>query len=178
MNMTPAKNNVAIKSYELLIYSATILQSIFLLAIRSIWGWQFFQAGKGKLGNLSSVTEYFSSLHIPLPHLNAIVASTTECFGGMLLLLGLGGRLVSVPLTITMIVAYLTAERADIHGMDDFVKATPFPFLFTVAVVLCFGPGKLSLDFLIQRFILKNCGCALPHNSGFEVVNPNAHTAS
>jgi putative oxidoreductase len=54
-----------------------------------------------------------------------------------------------------MIVAYLTAERPDIHSMDDFVKATPFPFLFTVLVVLCFGPGRLSLDYLLERLVWK-----------------------
>lgn len=159
MNMNTSKDNIAVKTYGLLIYGGTLLQSVFLLAIRCIWGWQFFEAGKGKLGDLNKVTGYFQSLDIPLPHLNAIVASTTECFGGLLLLIGLGGRLVSVPLTITMIVAYLTAGRPNIHSMDDFIKADPFPFLFTSLVVLCFGPGKLSIDYLIQRFVLKNCKC-------------------
>ena len=138
-----------IKTYALLVLLGGWLSCAFLLAIRIIWGWQFFQTGKGKLKHLGDVTEFFQSLHIPMPHLNAILASCTECFGGLMLLAGLGGRLASVPLTITMVVAYLTAERPDIHSMDDFVKATPFPFLFTVLTVLCFGPGKLSLDGII-----------------------------
>lgn len=159
MNMNTSKNNIAVKTYGLLVYIGTFLQCLFLLAIRCIWGWQFFEAGKGKLGHLDKVTGYFSSLGIPLPHLNAVVASTTECFGGLLLLIGLGARLVSVPLTITMIVAYLTAGRPNIHNFDDFVKEAPFPFLFTSLVVLCFGPGKMSVDYLIQRFVLKNRKC-------------------
>jgi putative oxidoreductase len=141
---------IAIKIYALLAVAGKLFAHLLLLAIRAIWGWQFFQTGKGKLGNLASVTDFFASLHIPAPNFNAILASCTECFGGLLLLVGLGGRLVSVPLAITMTVAYLTAERPDIHSMDDFVKATPFPFLFTALVVFAFGSGALSLDGLIR----------------------------
>ena len=164
--------NIAIKAYNLLIYCGTLFQSVFLLATRCIWGWKFFEAGKGKLANLTKATDYFSTLHIPLPHLNAILASTTECFGGLFLLVGLGGRLLSVPLTITMGVAYLTAHRSDIHSIDDFTKADPFPFLFTVLVVFCFGPGKLSADYLIQRFILKNHDCNAASPGGFDALHP------
>ncbi len=158
---------LAAKIYGLLILAGAYFSHVLLLAIRVIWGWQFFQTGKGKLGNLGTVTEFFTSLHIPMPRFNAILASCTECCGGMLLLLGLGGRLVSVPLSITMVVAYLTAERADIHSMDDFVKATPFPFFFTVLVVFAFGPGKLSIDGLI-RYLLT------PHKDqrGFHPILP------
>jgi putative oxidoreductase len=142
---------IAVKGYALFAVAGRLFAHLLLLAIRAIWGWQFFQTGKGKLGNLASVTEFFASLHIPAPRFNAILASCTECFGGLLLLVGLGGRVVSVPLAITMTVAYLTAERADIHSMDDFVKATPFPFLFTALVVFAFGSGALSLDGLVRR---------------------------
>jgi putative oxidoreductase len=145
---------VATKVYGWLTLAGSLFSHVLLLMIRIVWGLQFFQTGKGKLGNLATVTDFFASLHIPAPRFNAVLASCTECFGGLLLLVGLGGRLISVPLTITMAVAYLTAERADIHSMDDFVKATPFPFLFTALVVFAFGPGKLSVDGLIQ-YLLK-----------------------
>lgn len=144
---------VPIKVYQLYIWLTSQLHSLFLLAIRLIWGWQFFQTGKGKLGNLDGVTTFFTSLHIPAPRLNAVMASTTECAGGLLLLLGLGGRLISFPLTIVMIVAYITAEKPG--DFDEFVKATPFPFLFALLVVLFFGPGRFSVDYLLQRFVFK-----------------------
>jgi putative oxidoreductase len=141
---------IATKVYGWFTLAGSLFSQVLLLTIRLIWGWQFFQTGKGKLGNLANVTDFFASLHIPAPRFNAILASSTECFGGFLLLVGLGGRLVSVPLAITMTVAYLTAERPDIHSMDDFVKATPFPFLFTTLVVFAFGSGWFSLDGLIR----------------------------
>jgi putative oxidoreductase len=155
MDAAKQKRNWAVRGYGWLISAGRWFSDVLLATIRIIWGWQFFQAGKGKLGTLDNVAQYFQSLHIKMPKLNAIVASSAECFGGLLLLLGLGTRLASVPLTIVMIVAYLTAERPDIHSMDDFVKATPFPFLFTVLVVLAFGPGRLSIDFLLEKLVWK-----------------------
>src|SRR5436305_14951493 len=82
------------------------LQPLLLLVIRAWWGWSFVLTGKGKLTNLERTTEFFNGLHIPLPKLNAIVASCVECGGGALLLVGLASRLASVPLIFTMLVAY------------------------------------------------------------------------
>ena len=61
------------KLYGWLIAVGNALRSPVLLAIRLFWGWQFFLTGKGKLMDLSKPTQYFESLHIPLPHLNAIL---------------------------------------------------------------------------------------------------------
>jgi len=138
-----------------LILAGELLSHVFLAVIRVVWGWQFFQTGSGKLHHLGRITEYFSSLHIPMPRISAAMAGSTECFGGLLLVAGLGARLVSVPLTIVMLVAYATAEWPDIHKLDDFVKADPFPFLFTVLVVLCFGPGKISADYFLETLVFK-----------------------
>jgi putative oxidoreductase len=69
------------------------LQTPLLLIIRLYWGWEFFLTGKGKLMNLDRTTEFFASIDIPLPKLNAILAASTECFGGLLLMAGLMSRL-------------------------------------------------------------------------------------
>jgi putative oxidoreductase len=144
-----------INLYSLWIKVVSCLQSPFLLAIRLYWGWQFFQIGKGKLMNLEVPTHYFETLHIPYPHLNAILAGSTECFGGLLLLLGLGSRIITVPLIFTMCIAYATAETDALHAIfsnpDKFVSAAPFEFMLAAIIVLVFGPGKFSLDALIGR---------------------------
>ena len=140
-------------------------QSGLLLLVRLVWGWQFFLTGKGKLGKLPQVTEFFASLmvvgrfHMPKPGLNAAIAGTTEMLGGLLLLLGLGGRVATIPLVFTMLVAYATAHYgeitqgwADDKFLDAFVGAAPFPFLMASLLVLAFGAGKLSLDHLIARW--------------------------
>ena len=56
----------------LLVVWASKLQSPLLLALRLYWGWHFCQTGWGKLHTHGDVTEYFISLHIPLPGLNAL----------------------------------------------------------------------------------------------------------
>ncbi len=40
-----------------------------------------------------------------MPQLNVYLAGGTECIGGILLLLGLGSRFISIPLIFTMIIA-------------------------------------------------------------------------
>jgi len=131
------------------------LQPVLLLLVRGWWGWSFFLTGKGKLMNLDGTTAFFTKLEIPLPKLNAILAGSTECFGGLLLLVGLGSRLVSVPLIFTMLVAYATADKEALHSIltdtDKFTGATPFLFLFACLLVFTFGPGKLSLDALLFK---------------------------
>src|SRR6202012_1204452 len=110
MEASPAHNFCVFHLYRRFAHAASLLQSPLLLALRLYWGWQFFQTGKGKLMNHEKVTAFFASLHIPFPSFNVWLASSTECLGGVLLLVGLGSRLVCVPLLFTLTIAYLTAE--------------------------------------------------------------------
>src|SRR4051812_39538677 len=143
------------RAYSLLVLCASKLQSPLLLVIRLYWGWQFCQTGWGKLTSHGKVTEYFMSLNIPLPGLNAWMVGLTESCGGLLLILGLASRLAALPLIATMIVAYLTAENEALQFVfsnpGKFTGSDPFPFLFACLVVLAFGPGVFSLDYLLGR---------------------------
>ena len=145
--------HLARTAHDLLVKSASALQSPLLLVLRLYWGWSFFQTGKGKLMNLAQTTEFFQSLNIPLPGLNATMAGTVECVGGLFLLLGLASRLTAIPLVVTMIVAYLTAEIETVKNIfsepDKFLAADPFLFLLVSVIVLVFGPGAFSLDRLL-----------------------------
>lgn len=146
-----------VSAYRLLIKVGNSLQSPFLLVLRLYWGWQFFLTGKGKLMNLQKTTEFFSSLNIPMPGLNAAMAGTVEMVGGLLLLIGLASRLTAIPLIVTMIVAYLTADleafKSFFSEPDKFFAAAPFLHLFACVIVLIFGPGKFSVDhFLARKF--------------------------
>jgi putative oxidoreductase len=142
--------------YRGVIACATWLQSPFLLLVRLYWGWQFFQTGKGKLMNLSKVTQFFESLGIPFPHAQAALDGVTELVGGLLLVVGLASRLISVPFMILLTVAYLTADidriRVIFSDPDKFVTADEFLFLFAVVIVFVFGPGAFSLDALIDKY--------------------------
>ena len=145
------------KFYCGLITVGQSLRSPVLLIIRLYWGWQFFQTGRGKLMDVSKPAQFFASLGIPFPYLQAILVGCTECFGGLLLLAGLASRLISIPLGILLTVAYFTADidrvRVIFSDPDKFVTADEFLFLFTIVIVFAFGPGALSLDTLITKYI-------------------------
>ena len=59
------------RGYEFLIAGCAAMQSPFLLVLRLYFFWQLFLTGKGKLANIGKVAEFFTSLGIPLPTLNA-----------------------------------------------------------------------------------------------------------
>ncbi|HEY5893633.1 MAG TPA: DoxX family protein [Chthoniobacterales bacterium] len=152
---------------------ANWLQSPLLLVIRLFWGWQFMIAGWGKLTHLERTSGFFADLGIPLPSFNAILAGSAECFGGILLLIGLASRFVSLPLIFTMIVAYVTSERESLNAIfsdpDKFVTAAPFLFLFASLIILAFGPGAISVDKLLSRFGKKNTQTLSPIAGGWKI---------
>ena len=75
----------------------------------------------------------------------------------MLLLAGLGARLVSPAADLYHVIAYLTAESTTLKQIfsdpDKFVTATPFLFMLACIIVLAFGPGVFSLDWLIEKTV-------------------------
>jgi len=118
---------------------------------RVIVGWVFLLSGWGKLHNLEQVTEFFASIGIPAPGIQAPFASATELVCGALLLVGLGTRLASVPLMVVMAVAIATArieELTSAGALFGFVEFTYMALLLWIAVA---GPGPLSLDYLLLR---------------------------
>ena len=131
------------------------LQSPLLLAIRLYWGWQFAQSGWGKLHRLPQVTEFFTSLGLPQPHLTALLVGLIEFIGGILFACGLGSRIVSLILFTNMSVAYWTADREAlgqiISDPGKFYAADPYTFWFAALIVLVFGPGAFALDWLLGR---------------------------
>ena len=153
--MPNSSDNLLVRSYKLLITAASSLQSVFLLAVRLYWGWQFFQTGWGKLHNIPHVIEFFSSLGIPAPTANAWFIALLEGVGGILFALGFGSRLLALLFTGDMIVAYITADRQALLSFfsnpGSLYAAAPYTFLFAALLILIFGPGKFAVDALLAR---------------------------
>jgi putative oxidoreductase len=142
------------RGYGLLVAGGDILQSPLLLVLRVYFFWQLFITGQGHLAHIGKVADFFVTLGIPLPTLNAYLSSTVECFGSLLLIIGLASRLTAISVAVTMAVAYLTADFEAVTSFfndpDKFVKADPFPYFFCALIVLVFGPGRFSVDALIK----------------------------
>ena len=158
--MTADDNHGIVKAYSVLVRIGNSLQSPLLLAVRLYWGWQFMQTGLGKLHNIPHVTQFFMSLGIPLPGLNAWIVALMEFLGGVLLIVGVGSRLTGLALAVDMVVAYLTADRQALQAIvsdpGKFYNADPYTFLFASLLVLVFGPGKFALDHLVSRHFSKS----------------------
>jgi putative oxidoreductase len=129
------------------------------LLTRLVIGQAFFFTGRGKLASPENTIGFFTELGIPFPAANAAFVSRLEYYGGMLLIVGLATRLVSLGLASTMVVALSTAHRheilAAVHGVGD--KILPdfpaFAYLMFLLWLIVFGPGPVSLDALISRWL-------------------------
>lgn len=132
-----------------------VISSIFLLAIRLYFGFPLARNGWAKLHNIGGVVDYFTSLNVPAPAFTAHMVSGLELVAGTLFCLGLGARLIAIPLSINMINAYYFGDHEAMLSFfsdpDKFTAAAPFTTLLTSLMMLVFGPGKFSIDYLIYR---------------------------
>src|SRR5271154_2292075 len=151
--------NPILRMYDGFVKVVSALQSPFLLLVRVYWGWQLSQNGWAKMHNLPKVTEFFSSLGLPAPGFTATFVSSFEFVCGILLALGLLSRIAALGLVIDMFTAYWTADHealvAVISNPNKFQAADPFIFFFVGLLILIFGPGKISLDHLLDRAVRK-----------------------
>lgn len=74
----------------------------------------FWMAGWNKLTHFGDTVEWFGDsdwgLGLPFPVVLAGLATATELAGAVLLLIGLGVRLIAIPLMVTMLVAMLSVH--------------------------------------------------------------------
>jgi uncharacterized membrane protein YphA (DoxX/SURF4 family) len=83
------------------------------LATRFVIGLAFFQAGSGKFRHFDNIVGFFQGIGIPFPAFNAGLVASMETVGGIMLILGLFTRFFASGLSITMVVALITADKAD-----------------------------------------------------------------
>lgn len=139
------------------------------LLTRLVIGYAFYQAGGGKLANFENTVSFFTDLGIPFPAANAHFIARLEYYGGMLLIVGLGTRVVASLLGSTMVVALMTADKeafvnalkgAGDAGLTDVVPVVYGLFLLWLVVV---GPGLASVDALLRKWIAP--AAALPEEA-------------
>ncbi|MER2491750.1 HvfX family Cu-binding RiPP maturation protein [Catenovulum sediminis] len=100
--------------YQTSVKKLSLLDGIPPLLFRLYLAPIMIQAGWNKYTNFSDIVSWFGNaewgLGLPFPILLAFLATAAELIGGILLLLGLLTRLVSIPLIITMLVAIFTVH--------------------------------------------------------------------
>ncbi len=125
------------------------------LLARITVGWVFIESGWGKLHHLDKVTGFFTELGLPAPAFQACLVSNTEFIGGVLLLIGLFARFASIPLQIIMVVAIMTAKRAELNGFSDLIGFSEFLYILLLFWITLTGAGLISFDTLLAKKLRK-----------------------
>jgi uncharacterized membrane protein YphA (DoxX/SURF4 family) len=137
------------------------------LLLRMMAGGVFLWEGILKFVYVNQGIGRFTKLGMPFPHFTADFVGYLEIVGGLLLLSGLVTRLIAIPFIIEMIVAMLSTKISLYLGTSPLpLPPSPPQFgiwavlhevrseyaqLLTTAFLLINGPGKWSLDALLQR---------------------------
>lgn len=123
------------------------------LLMRLFFGYFWAETGWAKLHNLDGATQRFIDWGIPYPEFSAAFSASAEFIGGVLLMLGLFTRLISIALIINMIVAIFTVAITKVTGLDEFIELDEFVYILILFWLLMAGPGTVSVDTLINRWL-------------------------
>jgi uncharacterized membrane protein YphA (DoxX/SURF4 family) len=138
-----------------------------ILFLRLMAGGVFFWEGLLKFVYTNQGVGRFTKIGIPFPHETAIFVACLEIGGGLLLISGLGTRLIAIPFIAEMIVAVLTTKIALYLGTSPLPLPPALPKvgfwavlheirsdyaqIMTTLFLLVNGPGKWSLDAVLLR---------------------------
>ena len=126
-------------------------QDLSLLLLRLILAYGFYEPAKNKWADINSVAEWFGSMGLPLPTLQAYMAASTEALGVLLLTLGLATRLISIPLMVVMIVAILMVHLPNGFSSGDNGFEIPLYYMLMLFVLVAHGAGKFSVDHFLYK---------------------------
>jgi putative oxidoreductase len=137
------------------------------LIIRLMTGAVFFFEGILKFVYANQGVGRFTKLGFPFPETTAHFVATAEIVGGLLLMLGLGTRIIAFFFIIEMIVAILSTKISLYFGTSPLPMPPALPKLGIWAVehesrsdyaqlltslfLLIEGAGKISLDFILRK---------------------------
>jgi putative oxidoreductase len=167
MNVAQNTSNPGVRVYTRFANSASYLQSFSLLLLRIGIGFGLWFSAYGHLTHVDKMVAQFTDWGIPLPKLNVYISGLTEALGGILLIAGLGTRLISIPLIFNFVVAYATASKDEFRqffgiikggswsAWGDIVNDSAMPFLVAAFITLAFGAGKISIDYLLVRTVFR-----------------------
>ena len=133
------------------------LEQYAVLLVRVSLGLFFAISGANKLfvaGSTQTMYETLVEGKVPFPRLMTYFVSGVEFVGGFLLTAGCLSSLACVALMADMLVAILTTKLSTmpkglslLNWLDDFLYLPEVLYVLFFIWLICFGPGKFSVDY-------------------------------
>ncbi len=137
---------------ELLFSKKRVLEDLSLLALRLFIGGIFFVYGITKIKNFDNyVTLFADTIAMPFPIFNLYLVIFVEVVGGLMLIVGVLSRVVSIPLIITMFVAMLTVNINNGFSASKFGVEINLAYIVILFIIFAFGSGRFSVDSKILK---------------------------
>ena len=137
------------------------LQSLFALALRIWVGLQFFRSGLAKLGDWSSTLFLFQEeYHVPVlpPGVAAVLGTFGEIVFPVLLWVGLTTRLAAIGLSAVNAMAVIAYAHVLLAPGFEGAIGQHILWATMLAVLIVYGPGRLSLDAMLGRHASSRSG--------------------
>lgn len=126
------------------------LKDIPLLLMRLVLAYGFWGPAMMKWNNMSGIANWFDSMGYPFPTLNAYLAGTTEFAGVILMVIGIGTRIISMPMMFIMFIAIFTVHLHSGFEAGNNGFEIPLYYLIMLFTLMIYGPGKYSLEGLLR----------------------------
>lgn len=142
--MAKSKSFVSRLLLPLFNFLEIFISPLVLLAIRLWMAQIFWYSGLVKISDWQSTLALFGQIYkVPyIPYdIAAYLATMTELTCPILLTLGIATRLATIPMIIMTLVIQFTYLQSSEH----------LYWLMLLGTLLCFGPGKLSLDYILRK---------------------------
>jgi len=130
------------------------LQPLFAFGARLYVGWQFFKSGYIKITTWDSTLYLFENeYHTPVlsPHVAAVVGTFGELFFPTVLVIGIAGRLSAIGLFAVNAMAVISYANVLLAEGYEAALAQHVLWGTLLLFLIIYGPGKLSLDYLLNR---------------------------
>jgi putative oxidoreductase len=130
------------------------LQSLFALGARLYVSWQFLKSGYLKVTSWDSTLYLFENeYHTPVlpPHVAAVAGAFGELFFPTLLVLGIVGRLSAIGLFAVNAMAVISYSQVLLAEGSEAALGQHILWGTLLVFLIIYGPGKFSLDYLLNR---------------------------
>lgn len=132
-------------------YCRDKLVSLLILCVRIVFGVLFFLHGLDKMMNFNDLVDSFPDIMGFGSYMSLMLIIFCEFCCSLFLIAGLMVRVMLIPMIIAMAVAFF-----DVH--DALMPEGELSLIYLIIFVILYftGPGRFSLDYLIDRMVMKD----------------------